>query len=618
MEHKPFNIRLYRLISRNTIPVIFALVTLVLFLLLYITSRQIVEDKAFAHYLPVDVNTFQPYDPYYERKIYLPIPEKIGYEISNGSNTRYKYMETILSSPNSQYKFSFYSGRLKVDELSIYTYSGKDVTELPASVVEHGFTRVRVTPVRGSYFYISYINFLEVYEDNMLLKEYPPRVGSAIELTKTTGDPHNITGIIAYIDDYTDRTLKLSVGNIGALPVELVSISNGRSRLTFAAGTTLQPVEDNPGELQPFTFEGVDPAFTADPQALTLTYRYTDDGIERTAPVYPFKRRYDEIFNGTLIRETDTTADFPFVTIGDNEITFDGTTFQIDKPLILPKGKTVLIQPGQTIDLSDGAFILSYSPLSAVGTEAEPITIQSSDGSGQGLVVIKPGGKSHLAHVIFDNLSNPNSGIWFLTGAVTFYEADVEITHTSFRNNRCEDALHVMRSEFFVDNSLFSNTFADAFDSDFSQGRITNSAFEHTGNDGLDFSTSTVTAEDIQFTDIGDKGVSTGENSTLALKNITVNRAVIGITSKDFSTITGDLIEVSNVEIGFALYQKKPEFGPAKIDLTGTKIYGSIGLDYLIQDGSELRLNDQLIIPRAKKKEAVILDKLIAGEKIQW
>lgn len=618
MKDLTLSIKLYRFIRKNLLPALFAFTGLVLFAVLFITARQLSQDKALTRYAPISLESFQPYDPYFENKIYLPIPDKTGFVLETAPTTQLKYMETVLTSPNSMYKFTFYLEDTLVGEVSVDTSTGKDVTELPPAVVERGFTRVLVSPVRGRNFFISYINFIAEYDDNAVLKTYPAKGSTAVYDSQETGDPHNITGAIAYLDDFAGGTLSLTAGASGALPVELVSVSNGRSRLAFTAGTTLQPVEDNPGELQPFTFEGVDPAFTADPQALTLTYRYTDDGIKRTAPVYPFKRRYDEVFNGTLIRETDTTADFPFVSVGENEITFDGTTIQIDKPLILPKGKTVVFQPGQTIDLSNGAFILSYSPLSSVGTEAEPITVRSSDGTGQGLVVIKPEGKSMLAHVVFDNLSNPVSGIWFLTGAVTFYESDVEITHTSFRNNRSEDALHVLRSTFLIDDCQFSNTFADAFDSDFSQGRITNSVFEHTGNDGLDFSTSTVTADGIQFTDIGDKGVSSGENSTLSLKNITVNGAVIGITSKDFSTITGDSIEVSNVEIGFALYQKKPEFGPAKIDLTGARIYGAIGLDYLIQDGSELRLNDQLIIPRAKKKEAVILDKLIAGEKIQW
>ncbi len=618
MDDRIITIRLYRFLSKNILLALFAFVGLVLFTFLFITARQLSQDKTVTRYVPISLEAFQPYDPYYENKIYLQVPEKIGFVLETLPNTQLRYMETVLPNPNSMYKFTFYLEDTLVGEVSVDTSTGKDVTELPASVVEHGFTRVLVTPVRGRYFYISYINFITEYDDNAVLKTYPERGFSAVYHSGGAGDPHNITGIIAYLDGFAGGTLTLTAGAIGVLPVELVSVSNGRSRLAFAAGTILQPVKDNPGDLTAYTFEGVDPSFTADPQALALTYRYTDDGIERSAPVYPFKRRYDEVFNGTLIRETDTTPDFPFINVGEDEITFDGTTIQIDKPLILPKGKTVVFQPGQTIDLSDGAFILSYSPLSAVGTEAAPITVHSSDGTGQGLVVIKPGDMSRLAHVVFDNLSNPASGIWFLTGAVTFYESDVEITHTSFRNNRSEDALHVLRSTFSVDDCLFFNTFADAFDSDFSQGRITNSTFEHTGNDGLDFSTSTVSAEGIQFTDIGDKGVSSGENSTLTLKDITVNGAVIGITSKDFSTITGDSIEVSNVEIGFALYQKKPEFGPAKIDLTGARIYGAVGLDYLIQDGSELMLNGDTVIPRAKKKEAVILDKLIAGEKIEW
>jgi hypothetical protein len=175
-----------------------------------------------------------------------------------------------------------------------------------------------------------------------------------------------------------------------------------------------------------------------------------------------------------------------------------------------------------------------------------------------------------------------------------------------------------MRSEFIVNNCSFLNTFADAFDSDFSTGHIYDSSFSNTGNDGLDFSTSQVLAENIIFSKIGDKGISVGENSNLTIRNITVKGAVIGLTSKDFSIITGDSINISDVKIGMALYQKKPEFGPANMVLSNARVFGSIGLDYLIQEGSTLFLDEKEIVPRSKKKESLILDKLISGEEISW
>jgi len=575
-------------------------------------------ENSLAKYRRIDLNTIQSFDPYYDRKLFLPVPEKIGFVVDLESTPESKYIETVLS-PYSLYKFAFFNRNNLIDELLIETsQSSRIVQELPISVINNQFTRVVITPVIGSDYYISYLNFIKTFDDNSILKEYSKKEFTRVYQTDKLGDPHEITGIIGYLDSYENKKLTISVGNIGPLAVELISITNPKNEVVLFSKNTISPMENNVVDYKSYTLDDVDQGFVKDLQSLMITYRYQDDEEIHTIPVYPFMRRNDAIFSGTIIRESDTTKSFPFISTAGNKVTFEGDVFHINEPLIIPPDKEVVIQEGQTFDLSNGAFILSYSPINAIGTEDRPITFISSDGTGLGLVVIKPKFTSHLSHVIFDNLSNPVSGVWYLTGAVTFYETDVEISHSFFQNNRSEDALHIMRSEFIVNNCSFLNTFADAFDSDFSTGHIYDSSFSNTGNDGLDFSTSQVLAENIIFSKIGDKGISVGENSNLTIRNITVKGAVIGLTSKDFSTITGDSINISDVKIGMALYQKKPEFGPANMVLSNTRVFGSIGLDYLIQEGSTLFLDEKEIVPRSKKKESLILDKLISGEEISW
>jgi len=102
------------------------------------------------------------------------------------------------------------------------------------------------------------------------------------------------------------------------------------------------------------------------------------------------------------------------------------------------------------------------------------------------------------------------------------------------------------------------------------------------------------------------------------VEKISIDNAIIGIASKDLSQVYGDQIVISNIHIGYALYQKKPEFGPASIEITNSEMNGYIGLDYLIQNGSHLELNNHQMQGLSKKKEALLLDKLIIGEIIQW
>jgi len=81
---------------------------------------------------------------------------------------------------------------------------------------------------------------------------------------------------------------------------------------------------------------------------------------------------------------------------------------------------------------------------------------------------------------------------WTLTGAVNFYESDVEITNTTFYRNQCEDALNIIRSDFILKNSIFDYIYSDAFDSDFSTGKVIDTKFTNTGNDAIDFSGSQI------------------------------------------------------------------------------------------------------------------------------
>lgn len=224
---------------------------------------------------------------------------------------------------------------------------------------------------------------------------------------------------------------------------------------------------------------------------------------------------------------------------------------------------------------------------------------------------------SSLSYVTFDGLDTPSSGMWRLTGAVTFYEADVNISHANFINNTAEDGLNIIHSNFFIDNTFFTNTFSDAFDADFCIGTIQNSTFEYTGNDAIDVSTSKITIDNITFKEIGDKGISVGENSTVTIKDISISEAQVGIASKDLSTIYGENIYIDNTIIAITLYQKKSEYGPAFIDLINLHLSGNISLDYLIEEGSSLTVDGIWIAPKEYAKENLIFEKMINGESIK-
>lgn len=242
---------------------------------------------------------------------------------------------------------------------------------------------------------------------------------------------------------------------------------------------------------------------------------------------------------------------------------------KLTRPLIVPRENNLKISGGTTIDLTNGAYIVSYGPVTINGHEDTPVIITSSDVSGQGITVL--GDNSFECKIRFlkiNEQTNLTSDGYGLLGSVNFHECDVDIYGSEISNNHCEDALNIVRCNFTLTNSTIHHTYADALDSDFSRGTINNMVFYETGNDATDFSGSQIKISNTTYSNIGDKAVSAGEESSIELQGLEVDGAVIGIASKDLSVVTANDIDIKNTGTGLTAYQKKPEYGGAQIRIS--------------------------------------------------
>lgn len=266
----------------------------------------------------------------------------------------------------------------------------------------------------------------------------------------------------------------------------------------------------------------------------------------------------------------------------------------IKTPIVIPEGYQVTFKPGIDLDFTNNAFFLSYSPVQFLGTEEAPIRVHSSDGSGRSFTVIQAAGLSAINHTTFSNLGAFSYKGWNLPGAVNFYESDVDIYHSTFTQNSCEDVLNIVRSKFDFQHNTISHTYGDGFDADFCTGLVAHCYFHKTGNDAIDFSTSKVTIRDCKIDGAGDKGISMGEQGNANVLNTTISNAVIGIASKDLSQTIVKNVTLQNCKTGFSAYQKKPEYGHGFIHVYS---YSSDNLGSLhkILPGSRLILIDREI-----------------------
>jgi len=405
---------------------------------------------------------------------------------------------------------------------------------------------------------------------------------------------------LAPTDRPLSNALELYLGNIQALPLEVLHVSYGEDTEFPTDGRIILPAKI-PTNL--VDYRRVAFAFPKDfaetdlhLSDLKVHYRVLGTSERRIEHVFPWTYLDDGFFQNDFLRQPSNVGLFEFFAIDESakNIFITPGKWTVDQSVIIPKGYTLIAREGVHLNLTNSAKMISYSPLEWIGTEDRPIVIESTDSKGQGLLVLNANRTSVLEHVIFRNLSNPSHQGWGVTGAVTFYESPVEISHCEFANSRSEDALNIVRTEFIVRDSRFTFSSFDALDADFTRGQIINSFFAESGNDAIDVSGSIVELEDILIRAAGDKGLSVGENSKLTVSQIDIKDAVISVASKDLSEVSIDTITISDSKIGFAAYQKKPEFGPATIEVKEVEIF-STAIPYLIEKRSRMRVDGTLI-----------------------
>lgn len=266
----------------------------------------------------------------------------------------------------------------------------------------------------------------------------------------------------------------------------------------------------------------------------------------------------------------------------------------IDEELIVPPGYRFCIKSGVTVDMINSASILSYSAIEFLGEENNGILICSSDANSHGLVVVDAKRKSLLNYVTFDRLGNPHGSGWEVSGAITFYQSEVEITNCLIKCNRSEDALNIIRSKYFIEKSKFINTLSDALDSDFSEGKILDTQFAHTGNDAIDISGSNLEIANIYIDSAGDKAISAGEKSIVSGNNIHISNSELAVTSKDNSQVFINKVHMNNNRVGFVCYQKKAEYGPGCLTIESIVENSNTKIPYLLEPGSSMEIDSIL------------------------
>lgn len=405
------------------------------------------------------------------------------------------------------------------------------------------------------------------------------------------------TAIIANLVEVTDKTASFQVINISEhdLLIDGIAHNDGRvlskrTKIAVKANSEeLIAIDLNKYFVNAFVSKKNKVGefrFPKDVSKLQIKFHVPGVNLARTCKILPYTKNIgleESMANSRAMFESNY-EDFEFVEETKDNVVFKSGSYTSAKNIVVPKGKPVIIEPGFALSLSQNASLIIFTDVVAKGLKDNPISF-TTDGTGAGVYIAYGKDITVLEHCTFDNLANPSMHGWELSGAVNIYDTKVAIHNSLFANNRCEDGLNIIRSDFTIDGSTFKDTQSDAFDGDFVNGSIANSSFVNSGNDGIDVSGSQISLDQIEIFNPSDKGISGGEASAITGKGIKIRGGEIGVVSKDLSKVILDDITIQDTRLGLSAFQKKTEYGIGAIEITNLSLV-NIEVEHLIENRS--------------------------------
>ena len=397
-----------------------------------------------------------------------------------------------------------------------------------------------------------------------------------------------------------EKRITLYAGNIGIFPLEFVELIYNKTFVFVLENGDRLMQPKNPGSVNYKNLEFIIPFELNWSSDLVsgLEFRYKIIGTEdiKDETILPWSYIEKDFLKNEFIMQEPIKEANEFLEINNSTkvISIKNGFWTLNQSIIIPSNFSVRADSGAIINLINGAVILSYSELQFHGTEENPIKIISSDKTGS-IVIINAKDISSFKNVIFSNLTNPSKGNWELTGAITFYESPFIFDRVTISGMNSEDSLNVVRSNFEIKNSVFRNCFSDCFDDDFGGGIVENSSCFDSGNDCFDISGAKVNISKVIIDRAGDKGISAGEKSDILVVDTEIKNSNICVGSKDLSNLSISSSSLSGCNYGFAIYQKKSEYGPASITSENVSL-NSNKEDYIIEKKSNFIINGKIIL----------------------
>lgn len=300
-------------------------------------------------------------------------------------------------------------------------------------------------------------------------------------------------------------------------------------------------------------------------------------GYRYLVPVVTQQKAYYGVREYVLLpREKDHTqsktkyakAEDYFVNLNATTLQLKANTPVVDSTLVIPANKKLEINQPRSLKFSANGCLMVYGGFEIANQASLKLSASESHWSG---IHFDKTPDLKLQNINIEDIGNGAYGVVCdgrkFSGGLSIFNSKAQLKSVQVFNSQIEDALHFLRSDIEIESSTIDSCQSDAIDSDFSNIRATGLNIRNSGGDGLDISGSHAIVNRSQIGPNEDKAISVGENSMIQVKETILHDAKYGIAVKDSSLLElEDTVQFKNCKYDVEEYNKKPYFGPTKVE----------------------------------------------------
>lgn len=360
--------------------------------------------------------------------------------------------------------------------------------------------------------------------------------------------------IMAYLKDTSSTQLTIQIANIESMPVEIHGVIINDRIIKPVFTTILDSKQPNAfltyqkvGFNLPVNLKFKDSTLLL----LKISYSILGSSILKQQHVFSFE--HPEVGLNKYSIQGGNLSKFECLNIDGTEkiISFKKGKQVVLEDMLIPEGYKIIVNAGVSVDLRNKAKIITNSPIFFLGTEQDPVIFQSSDLTGEGLIIANTGANTSIFNYTkFVHLNNgkteiPQAGIFII-------ESDVIFKNCNFSKFQTKNGLYLLRSNFTYSGCLFNEMKETAMNIWFSKGIISDCVFENCGNAGIASQTSNISMKSLYFNNNLHGLIVKGGTQVIG-EDMTIKKSGEVLSATGNSKITLSKVNVEDVRQAFTI-----------------------------------------------------------------